>query len=290
MFKIFKQNISRSPYQSIAAILVVSLSFFLISIFFLLGVGSQKILQFFETRPQVTAFLKDEAKLQEVELLKAKIESSFDIRSVNYITKDDALKVYKEQNKDKPLLLEMVTAKILPASLEISTKDLSSLKKVAQSLKKENIVEDVVYQEDIITALSNWVRILRKAGIAIAGFLLLISFATILVVLGMKISQRKADIEIYKLLGASSWYIRKPIYLEGIFLGTISALVSWGLSLLTVNYFSSYITSFLSGIPLLTPFPIEFFLLQLGGMLAVGAVIGFLGSFLAASRFMSQVR
>jgi len=289
MFRTVKQHIFRSPYQSLAAILVVSLSLFLISGFFLLGVGSHEILKYFESRPQVSAFLKDEAKPQEIELLRAKIQASGKVKQIDYISKDDALNIYRQQNKDKPLLLEMVTAKILPASLEISTYDLSSLKETAEALKKEPIVEDVIFQEDIITALSKWTKTIRKVGIVLIGFLFFIAMLTVLVVIGMKISQRKEEIEILKLLGATNWYITSPFYLEGIIYGIFASLVSWGLSYLAVLYFSPLISEFLAGVPLL-PVPLILMVEELGGLLGIGAVIGFLGSFLAVSHFVRTIR
>jgi len=289
MFKTLKQHIFRSPYQSLAAILVVSFSLFVIVLFGLLGAGSSTVLQYFESRPQVSAFLKDETKPQEIELIRAKLEAAGKVKSITYISKEDALKIYQEQNKDKPLLLEMVTAKILPASLEISSKNLSFLKEIAEDLKKEPIVEDVIFQEDVIQSLSKWMVTLRKIGIAIGVFLLSVSALTILIILGMKTSQRKGEIEILKLLGASSCYICFPFYLEGILYGLLGAVLSWGLSYLALLYTTPFIVDFLSGIPLL-PVPFLFMLKILAGLLGLGVIVGFLGSFLAVVRFVKSVR
>lgn len=289
MIKTLKQHIFRSPYQSLAAILVVSLSLFLVCVFFLLGSGSEKILRYFEARPQVSAFLKDEAKPQDIELIKAKIVSDSNVKKVDFISKEDALKIYQQQNKDKPLLLEMVTAKILPASLEVSTYNLGSLKNVAEILKKEPLVEDVMYQEDVVLSLSNWVQTMRKIGGGIAIFLLLIAIMTVLIIIGMKMSQRKEEIEILKLMGASIWQICLPFYFEGIIYGLIAGFVSWGLGYLALLYSTPFLIKFLAGIPLL-PVPFVFMLEVLAGLLGVGALVGFLGSCLAVSRFSKAVR
>lgn len=289
MFKTLRQHIFRSPYQSMAAVLVVSLSLFLISVFFLLGAGSERILQYFESRPQLTAYLKDEAKPQEVELLKAKLEATGNTRKIDYISKESALETYRQLFKDKPLLLEMVTAKILPASLEISPNSLSSIKGMAEILKKESIVEDVDFEEDVVLTLSKFVTNLRKAGLVIAGFLLLISVLFVLVILGMKVSQRKEEIEILKLLGASSWYICLPLYLEGIVYGWVAAVVSWGLSYALILYNTPFLLNFFSGIPLL-PVPTLFMVEILFGLLCLGTIVGFLGSFFAVIRLARSVR
>lgn len=289
MFKIFRQHISRSPYQSFAAILVISLSLFLISVFFLLGAGSQVLLQYFESRPQLIAYLKDEAKPQEVELLIGKIQATGKVNKIDYVSKEDALKLYQQLFKDKPLLLEMVTAKILPASVEISPSNLASVKELSETIKNEPIVEDIDYQEDVVTNLSNIVANLRKIGILIAAFLLFISVLTVLVVLGMRISQRKEEIEILKLLGASPSYIRCPLYFEGVFYGVVAGLVSWVISYLAILYSTPFLLNLFTGIPLL-PINIIFMLEELAGLLILGIFVGFLGSFLAVSRSARSVR
>jgi cell division transport system permease protein len=289
MFKTFKQHIIRSPYQSMAAILVVSLSLFLISVFFLLGVGSQIVLQYFESRPQLIAYLKDEAKPQDVEVIIAKIKATGKAKQIDYVSKEKALEIYKQLFKDKPLLLEMVTAKVLPASIEISPYNLSSIQELATMLKKEPLVEDLDFEEDVVKNLANFIVSLRKIGLVIAGVLLFIAVLTVVVVLGMRISKRKEETEILKLLGASSWYIRFPLYLEGVFYGLTAAIISWGLTYLIILYNTPFLTSFFAGIPLF-PVPVIFMLEVLAGLLLLGAIVGILGSFLAILRSAKTAR
>jgi len=99
----------------------------------------------------------------------------------------------------------------------------------------------------------------------------------------MKIVQRKNEIEILKLLGASSSYIKLPLYLEGVFYGFISAVIAWGLSYLSILYSTPFLINFLSGVPLF-PISIIFMLETLGGLVVLGIIVGFLGSFLAVLR------
>ena len=70
------RNIRRSPYQAIAAILVMILTFLTFSIFALIIFSSSKVVSFFESRPQVTAFFKDEAKKEDINGLKNTLSQS----------------------------------------------------------------------------------------------------------------------------------------------------------------------------------------------------------------------
>ena len=278
-------HIRRSPYQALSAVSVMTLTFFLALVFVLLAVGSSAILQYFETRPQVTAFFKDEVTVEQVETLRTKLEGTGKVAESKYVSKEEALAIYREQNKEDPLLLEMVTANILPASLEVSTKDISYLGEVAETLKQEEGVEEVVFQEEVVESLKVWTKNLRKLGLILISFLGLISFLIILVIIGMKVALRKEEIEILQLIGASGWYIRTPFLLEGLFYGLVGAFLGWGISLLLLLYTTPFLLEFLSGIPIL-PVPAVFMAVLLGGGLVLGGLIGTLGSLLAVKRYL----
>lgn len=284
-----KQQIFRSPYQSLAAIMVVTLSLFLICASAFMGLGLQTTLKYFETKPQVSAFLRDEIKPQEVELIKTKINGLGGISGIEYISKQGALKIYQEQNKDKPLLLEMVTEKTLPASLEITTNGLGDLKKVAELLRQEAMVEDVIFQEDVVTSLSKWVITVRIGALVFGGYLVAMSILVVLVNIGMKISQSREEMEILKLLGASNWYIKRPFVLEGMIYGATAALISWLSVYLIILFETPYLSAFLNGI-ITFPLSSTVSLSILGGLVATGTFIGLIGSWAAVARFGRSIR
>lgn len=278
-------HIRRTPYQSLAAVLIMTLTFFVITIFTFLAVGSQAILNYFETRPQVTAFFEDQVTPEQVDLLKAKLAETNKIKEMKYISKEEALAIYREQNKDDPLLLEMVTANILPASLEVSTINITYLGEIAEILRQEPGVEEVIFQQDVVEALHKW-----TTNIRLIGAILVIAFSsaallTILVIIGMKVALRKEEVEIMGLIGASRGFIRAPFLLEGIFYGVLGAFIAWGASYVFLLYATPFLVDFLAGIPVL-PVPVLFMLALLGGEIFLGIVIGILGSFIAVRRYL----
>jgi cell division transport system permease protein len=58
----------------------------------------------------------------------------------------------------------------------------------------------------------------------------LVSIFIMATIIGIKISQKKEDIEIMKLIGATNWYIRWPFLTEGILYGIIGAVVGWAIA------------------------------------------------------------
>ncbi len=278
-------HIRRSPYQASAAIGIMFLTFFLASVTVLVAAGSQMLLQYFETRPQVTAFFKDDVKADEIEILKQKLTQTGKVNSTKFVSKEEALAIYREQNKNDPLLLEMVTANILPASLEVSTTDINFLGEIAQTLRDESVVEEVIFQEEVVKSLKNWTDTLREIGLVLIGFLVFISTLIVLIIVSMKVALRKEEVEILRLIGATNWYIRAPFIFEGIFYGMVGAILGWGAAFLLLLYATPFLVNFLAGIPLL-PVPIVFMLIILGIELLAGIFIGSFGSFLAVKRYL----
>jgi cell division transport system permease protein len=278
-------HIRRSPYQAFSAILIMFLTFFIASVFILTAAGFQGILHWLEAQPQVTAFLEDKITPTQVDVLKAKLAETGKIKTIKYVSKEEALAIYKEQFKKDPLLLDMVTASMLPASLEVSTTDIAFLGEIAEILKNQPGVEEVIFQEDIVKALHQWTQSLRKVGIALVSILGAVSLLIILVIIGMRIALRREEIEILRLIGASAWYIRAPFIFEGIFYGVIGAILGWGVSFLLVLYSTPFLVNFLSGIPIL-PVPLLTMLMLLGAEVTMGVLIGSLGSLAAVKRYL----
>jgi cell division transport system permease protein len=278
-------HIRRSPYQALSAVAIMFLTFFLATTMVLVAAGSQKILHYFETRPQATAFFKDEMSAEQVEALKGKLLETGKVKEMKYVSKEEALEIYRNQNKDDPLLLEMVTANILPASLEVSPSEIEALKEIAEILKSEEGVEEVVFQEEVIKALTSWTKNLRSAGLILIGFLGIISFLIILIIIGMKVALKKEEIEILNLIGGTRGYIRLPFIFEGIFYGVVGAVIGWGTAFLILLYATPALVKILSGIPLL-PVPPIFILSLLGAEIIGGMIIGTLGSLLAVKKYL----
>lgn len=292
--KVVWKHIRRSPYQSLVAILTMFLTLLLAGVFLLMVAASALVLQFFESKPQITVFFSERAGQKEITEMQESLKATGKTASLKYISKEDALAIYREQNKNDPLLLEMVTADILPASLEVSANDPKFLPELAQLTQKANGVEEVVYQKDVVDMLLTWTNAIRLIG---GGLTLLFALNALLItttVIGMKIAFKREEIEVLKLVGASRWYIRTPFILEGGLYGLSGAVLATlviGGFLLWVR---PYLLSFLGVVPtislILASPTSQVFLLSLAGFGAIltisGFLLGGLGSLVALGRYL----
>lgn len=280
-----KRNIRRTPIQAIAASMVMFLTFLALQAFIIVAAGSQVALKFFESKPQVIVFFKEGTTTQDVSVIDNALHQEERVTKTKFVSKEEALQIYRQRNKSDPALLELVTANILPASLEISTRSPQDLQPIADILKKEPVVSDVIVPEDVIQTLTSATKIIRWVGGSIVGFLMIFSTLVILMIIGFKIRLKRNEIEIMRLLGASPAFIRNPFILEGIFYGLIGAFSSWVLSYGALWYFAPFLQGYLGEVQLLPVNP--FFMLSiLGGSLLAAFLVGGLGSIGAVRRYL----
>lgn len=279
------KHIRRSPYQAFAAVFIMAQTFFVLTFFAFLIFGSSRIIAYFESVPQVTAFFKDEAKQDQIDALRTQLMDTQKVSKIEFSSKQDAFKKYKELFKDDPLSLELVNADILPPSFGVSTGKIDDLTVIADVLTKAPIVERVVFQKDLVGNLAAWTSALRKVGVALSVVLALDAIFLMVIIIGIKISQKKDEIEIVRLIGATSWYIRWPFIYEGIFYGVVGAFLGWLLGIGLFWYATPFLSALLKGVPFL-PLPTIFFAQLFGMEIILAIFLGFISSFFAVLRYL----
>ncbi len=279
------KHIRRSPYQALAAIMIMVVTFLAVSVFAILILGSSKIINYFESKPQVTAFFHDEATTSQIDDLKSQLQASGKVASMKYVSKQQALQIYKQQNKNDPLLLDLVTADVLPASLEISTYQITDLPAISSSIKSNPIVQEVVFQQDVVATLTAWTNAIRIIGLGLIVVLSIVSILIMATIIGMKISQKKEEIEVMQLIGATKWYISWPFIYEGMFYGFVGTFVGWVVTASALFFSTPFLSNFLQGIPLF-PVPWYFYAVLLGGEILLAMLLGWFASLLAVRRYI----
>lgn len=283
------KRIRRSPYQTMAAILVMTVTMFLACAFFVIAVGSQVVLKYFESRPQLNIFFKSDyvPTQSQIDLMQAKLVGTGLVETVKFVSKEEALNIYKELNKRDPLLLEAVTSGMLPASIEVSAKNPNDLKLLSEVVKDETGIDEIRYEEDVVAELTRWTNSVRIIGGVFVGIQVLIAFVVIFIIIGIRVAGRKDEINVMQLIGAKSSYIASPFVWEGFWYGVTGAVLAWGIVYLVILYSMGFLISFLGNIPILPP-PVLFMFEVLGGSVFIGGFIGGLSGLMAVGRFLKS--
>ncbi len=288
--------IRRSPFQALAATFVLSLTFFVATLVSVLVYSSSKLISYFETRPQVIAFLKEDAKEDEIAALQHKLEADPKVREIKYVSREEALSIYKKATSNNPLLGELVSPSIFPSSLEFSVADLSFAQDVIDNVKDEKIVDSVGFTaalggetnlKDVVSRLRTITSYVRIGGSVFVGMLGLTSFVVLLIIISMRIATRKEEVAILDLIGATQSFIRSPIIIEALFYAIFGAFLGWVISFIAILYLAPSAVAYFGEIPVLPKDTLGIFSLFgiiLGIELVAGIILALSGSFLAISR------
>ena len=275
----------RSPYQAMAAIIAMSLTFFITSLFVDLLFGGQKVLNYVEQRPQVMAFFKDDVSQAKVNEIVSEITATGLAKDIKYVDKEAALAIYREKFKNEPLLLQSVSSDFLPASIDISIKKASDVGQISKLVKEKPEVEKVITPEDLVEQLLKWTKTIRFGGLALVSTLMVISFLIIIMVIGMRIALRREEIAIMNLVGATRWFIARPFFIEGAIYGALGASVATILNYVILLFYSPNIQNFLGPIQVFPLNPLFFIYLWMGEVLAASTV-GVVGAAIALFRYL----
>jgi len=278
-------GIIRHGGLSITTILVITLTFGATSAFALFAFGTEKIINYYESRALVTAFFLDEAGEEQILELRNELLQRPGVIEVTYTSKEQAFSIYSEQFQDRPELLESIPTNVLPASLDVRTESLDDLPGVAEFFQGNALVEEVAFYQDVVERFKNLVNVARASLLGLMGVFALISLVVILTTIGLIIYSMESEIETMTLLGASSAYIRLPFIIQGAIYGIIAAILSGGLLVLAIPFLLPYVRGFFSNVPLPDP-SVSFQLGIVGAEIGVGILIGSLGSWLAVNRYL----
>lgn len=277
------KSIRRSPYQALAAIIVLTLTFFVGYCLTLFLLGSAKVLQYFESRPEVTGFFVQDTTEETLNTNADRLRQEEYVVNVRIITQEEALDIYREQTASDPLLQELVTADILPPSLEVSTQTIDDLSRVAELMQSMDGIDEVVYQQDVIDSLRNWTSSLRQIGIGVLAVFTVASLLVVILITSIRIASKKYEIRVMRLVGATKWYVMQPFLVEGMLYGVIGAVIAWVVVYLTLLYSSPAIQAFFGDIQLI-PVPLEVTFGLLGGGVAIALLLGLFASVISTRR------
>jgi cell division transport system permease protein len=288
--------VRRTPFQALAAIFVLATTFF-VSTFLVISVySSSNLIKYFETRPQVIAFLKDEANADEISALQNKLTDDLRVKDVRFVSKEQALEIYKSATSENPLLSELVSPDIFPASIEFSLNNLSYAEDVISEVKQINAVGEVGFTAnlggestltDVVNRLRTITKYVRIGGSIFVSVLMGTSLMVLLIIISMRITTRRGEIEILDLIGATPAFIRSPIIFEATLYSLTGVFVGWVSALILVLYATPAVISYFGEIPVLPKDTLELFKifgLILLGELILGFALAFIGSMLAVSR------
>ncbi|PIT97285.1 hypothetical protein COT77_02370 [Candidatus Berkelbacteria bacterium CG10_big_fil_rev_8_21_14_0_10_41_12] len=293
--KIALANFSRNSMLAITAIFIMTLAILTVSIFMLLSFSTNEAAQKLKDKIDITVNFKDEASEALIQQLKNELSTRENFKSIHYISKEEALKNFQSRVNVKKEIKDIVNPadNPLPRGLQIGAVDFSQFDFVSAVIKKPQYapyIDSSSYEDNkqLIQNVNTITKFIKKFGLVLSIMFVLISVLVVYNTVRLTIIFRSNEMEIMRLVGASTFFARAPFLLEGFMYGFFALIFSQLIIFISIKLLTSFgsVTIFSSLLTLIEPIYAKNFWLLLVVQLIVGTVIGVGSSWLSIRKFV----
>ena len=224
-------------------VIIMSIVLFLYSFFGLFLISSDSIINKFKEDFTVSVYLKENVKNIEINQLKNELLMSNFIEKVNYISKDEAVAIMKEEYGEE--FIKSLGFNPLLGSIDINLKsnyvNNKELDSISKFIIKKNYIDEIIYDRDFINLINNNIKKISLWIIPSIIFSILITFLIINSSIRLSIYAKRNIIKTMQLVGATRSFIRIPFIKTNLLLSLISSTIAIISILIVIDFFDTNI-------------------------------------------------
>lgn len=277
-------NFGRAKFAAFASTSAITVALILIGVFAVVGYEAQVVSQTLrEQAGELEVFIEREAESETQKALLARIETAPGIAQTEFVSHEEAAKIFRREFGEKASVFEDPT--FLPASIRVevapnyATPD--SMAQLASTIGEWEGVDEVVFNQDLLAQVAQNRQLISAIGLALGAIVVLASVFLVANTIRLTIYARRLLIRTMKLVGATDRFVRRPFLVEGMLQGMLGGLLAggvvWGLYRLFLQQLD------------MAPATLSLQLSLVGGLVGVGLLLGWLGSYFAARRFIRNI-
>ena len=263
-------------------VIIMSIVLFLYSFFGLFLISSDSIINKFKEDFTVSVYLKENVKNIEINQLRNELLMSDFIDKVNYISKEEAVAIMKEEYGEE--FIKSLGFNPLLGSIDINLKsnyvNSKKLDSISRLILKKNYIDEIIYDRDFINMINNNIKKISFWIIPSIIFSLLITFLIINSSIRLSIYAKRNIIKTMQLVGATRSFIRVPFIKTNLLLSLISSTIAIISILILIDFFDSNI-DFYNYVELKS----IFFLLS--SVVVLGFIISIVSTFFATQNILN---
>jgi len=283
IFKFSLESISRNKGLFFTTTLVITITTSLISGAFLLRGVTDSLVSHLQEKVDISVYFNANVDEGSIIEMKDQLVEVPEIQSIEYISREEALDIFREKHKDNPLIiesLEEIGENPLVAHLNIKAAQASQYEQISSFLEKSSfnkIIDKVDYHQnktiiERIFSISSNVEKTSLILIVVSAFLaVLIAFNTV----RLGISSFKKEISIMRLVGASNWFIRGPFAVQGMLSAVLATVFSLLIFFTGCYFLSPKLEILITGFNLTQYFRVNIgtiLLIQLGAAMGLAVI------------------
>jgi cell division transport system permease protein len=236
-----------------------------------------------EQASRMEVFIEQEATEEEKEALHARIQTAPGVAETDFVSHEEAAKIFQREFGEGASAFEEPT--FLPASIKIemapSHAHPDSMSQMASTIEQWRGADDVVLNRDLLVRVAQNRQLINAIGIALGSIVVLAALFLVANTIRLTIYARRLLIRTMKLVGATDRFVRRPFLVEGIVQGFLGGLVAGGVVWGLYRGFLQQIDQ--------TPLSFHLELGLVGGLIVGGVLLGWIGSYFAARRFIQNI-
>ncbi len=263
-------------------VIIMSIVLFLYSFFGLFLISSDSIINKFKEDFTVSIYLKENVKNIEINQLRNELLMSNFIDKVNYISKEEAVAIMKEEYGEE--FIKSLGFNPLLGSIDINLQsnyvNSKKLDSISRLILKKNYIDEIIYDRDFINMINNNIKKISFWIIPSIIFSLLITFLIINSSIRLSIYAKRNIIKTMQLVGATRSFIRGPFIKTNLLLSLISSTIAIVSILILIDFFDSNI-DFYNYVELNSIF------LLLSSVVVLGFIISVVSTFFATQNILN---
>ena len=291
-------NFTRNAWLTVAATAIMTITLFVIFVSLVAHDVLTNTVDDLRDKVTMSIYLKTDATAENVETIATSARALSNVTGVSIVTPEQARDNFIDQNKDNASTLDAIKLanNQFPWTLSIKVADINDTSQLSKFVADDKLVKENISKEsppsfagdrrDAIEGIGRAANLAIQGGIAISIVFTSISMLIIFNTIRMAIFNRKEEIQMMKLIGAESSFIRGPFLVEAIVYGFFGALIASGLGYaLFIAVAPSLEEAAISVGPTMELLTIYAGFIGLG-MIVAGAIIGVVSSLLATRRYL----
>ncbi|MBI3231817.1 MAG: ABC transporter permease [Candidatus Doudnabacteria bacterium] len=285
-------NFTRNWLLSAAAVLVMTITLIIFAILTLLFNLSQYSVKSIQARVDISIYMKKGLAEERTLDIKRGLEQEAQVKEVVYISARQALDEFKSKHRGNDQVisaLNEIDENPLLATLRLKAKNLEDYPNLAEKISTgaySAFIEKLNYNDNraVIDRLAKILKIIISLGIGLVAIFVSIAALVMFNTIRLTIYNRREEVEIMRLVGATNWYIRGPFLAEGVLYSLAAAVIT--AFLLVPIYVKALpkISNFLGAD--LSQDGIFGYPVLLLGLLAIGLVLSLVSTFLAIRKYL----
>lgn len=274
----------RTPFAAFATTTSIATALLLTGVFAFLTYEVQTVMNFLKQRVGEMEVFLQPLQEAEVQVLRTRLEAVPGVDSLAYISSAEAYAVFAAEFGTEATLFEGEL--FLPASFRIRLAEdfvvVDSLKFLRDKIQRLPGIDEVVFEEAMLLRIQENFRWVAAGGLGIASLVILAALFLVSNTIRLTIYARRLLIRTMKLVCATDAFVRRPFLIEGILQGLLGGILA-SIPLWILFTFVHQV------VPGMRPLPTPHAALAAGSALLAGILIGWIGSFAAARRFIRKV-